>query len=123
MLGPQILVVDDDPAICSLVSSTLEDVGYRVTSAGNADDALAMLRLHKEIEVLLSDIRMPHKDGYLLAMAALECNSELKIILMTGYAELPPAALLQAPEIRTIYKPLDFDRLCGLVEKMLSRQI
>jgi DNA-binding NtrC family response regulator len=120
MLTPQILIVDDEPEICRLLSSALEEGGFRVASAENADDALTLLRENKAVELLLSDIRMPRVDGYSLAEAGLKLNSDLKILLMTGHAELPPTSLLQAREIRTIYKPLDLDRLCELVGGMLS---
>jgi twitching motility two-component system response regulator PilG len=60
-----ILVVDDSPTICKLVSLTLEKYGHQVVCANNGLDALGKL---KEVvpDLILSDITMPHMDGYQL---------------------------------------------------------
>jgi DNA-binding NtrC family response regulator len=120
MSVPRILVVDDDPGILNVITAALEDTGFHVLAAGDAQQAMALLSANGAIELLLSDIRMPREDGYALAEASLNHDPDLKILLMTGFAELPPVTLLRAREIRTIYKPLDLDRLCEMVGQMLS---
>ena len=57
-----ILVVDDDPAIAELLSVTLRRQGYRVQTAGDADEALELAR-HEPPELLLVDLVMPGVDG------------------------------------------------------------
>ena len=57
-----------------------------------------------------------------LLAQALEVSPELKVLMMTAYAEdHPPIAALKAREIRTLQKPFDAGRLCDLVHEMLSR--
>lgn len=65
---------------------------------------------------------MPRMDGYALVEEALGRNSELKVLMMTGYpGEQPPPEVLKAREIRTLSKPFDMDRMCDQVVTMLSR--
>ena len=84
--------------------------------------AAQMLKDNIGISLLLSDVIMPRMNGYALVEEALMHNSELKVLMMTGYpGELPPPAILKAREIRTLAKPFDFDRICDQVLDMLSR--
>jgi DNA-binding NtrC family response regulator len=65
---------------------------------------------------------MPNMDGYALVERALELSPELKVLMMTAYAEeQPPSSALRAREIRTLLKPFDPDKLGDLVHEMLAR--
>src|SRR5580704_3708044 len=61
--APRILVVDDHPTIAGLMSQLLEQRGYEVVTAENAEQALAEVRRHPP-DLILSDVRMPGKSGY-----------------------------------------------------------
>jgi signal transduction histidine kinase/ActR/RegA family two-component response regulator len=63
--GLRVLVVDDEPQARELFSAIVEHAGAEVRVAGSARDAIAILRAWTP-EVLLSDIEMPHEDGYVL---------------------------------------------------------
>jgi CheY-like chemotaxis protein len=63
--GVRVLVVDDEPDAREVMAEALETCGATVLSASSVDDALRLLRPgHNRIDVLLSDIAMPDKDGY-----------------------------------------------------------
>jgi DNA-binding NtrC family response regulator len=84
--------------------------------------ASEMLKDNMRISLLLSDVKMPRMDGYALVEEALLRNSELKVLMMTGYpGDLPPPAVLKAREIRTLAKPFDLARMCDQVVDMLAR--
>ena len=117
----QILVAEDEAMLRAIAVEMLEDAGYNVFQAGDGEEALALLRNNPGIEVLVSDIKMPRMDGYALAEAGLQLRPELKILLMTGYAQDPPAGLLRAREVHTLHKPFNLERLCELVGEMLAR--
>lgn len=122
MAGPQILIVEDDELFRNLLVETLADRGLRVLAAVDGAEAAQMLRDNIGISLLLSDVHMPRMDGYTLVKEALAYNSELKVLMMTGYpGELPPPAVLKAREIRTLAKPFDIDAMCDLVTDMLAR--
>ena len=62
---------------------------------------------------------MPRMDGYALAEAGLALRPDLKILLMTGYAqEPPPPALLNPADIHTLHKPFNLERLCALAAEL-----
>lgn len=86
----RVLLVDDDAEVREVVMSMLEELGYLVDEAQDADSALARLAddTRPPIDVLLSDIVMPGRlDGVGLAAEAQGLYPELPIILATGYTE------------------------------------
>jgi CheY-like chemotaxis protein len=117
----QILIAEDETMLRAIAVEMLEDAGFSVFQAGDGEEALALLKSHPGIQVLVSDIKMPRMDGYTLAEAGLKLRPELKILLMTGYAQEPPPTLLKAREIHTLHKPFNLERLCELVSEMTAR--
>ncbi|HET7886687.1 MAG TPA: ATP-binding protein [Bradyrhizobium sp.] len=85
--GQRILVVEDDEDVRNFVTETLTDYNYRVVAASNADDAArAFADQPNDIELLLTDVVMPGKNGRVLSEELLKLNSALKVIFMTGYS-------------------------------------
>ena len=122
MTGPQVLIAEDDGALRALLAEMLTDRGVRVIQAADGVQASQLLKDNAGISLLLSDVKMPRMDGYALVEEALARNSELKVLMMTGYpGEQPPPEALKAREIRTLTKPFDMDRMCDQVVDMLSR--
>ena len=117
----QVLVAEDEVMLRMIAVEMLEDAGFTVFQAGDGQEALAVLKEHPGIQVLVSDIKMPRMDGYALAEAGIALRPELKILLMTGYAQETPPALLKAREIKTLHKPFNLERLTELVGEMLAR--
>ena len=121
-MGPQILIAEDEQQLRQLLAEILERKNLRVAQASDGVEALEMLQDRTSIQLLLSDIRMPRMDGYALVDKALEVSPELKVLMMTAYAEEhPPVGALRAREIRTLLKPFDPDKLGDLVHEMLAR--
>jgi DNA-binding response OmpR family regulator len=85
-----ILVVDDEGAIRYSISKTLQRVGYQVSAAASGEEALAMLDEH-DIDVVLTDIRMPGLTGVELLARIKEKAPDAIVILMTAYASLGTA--------------------------------
>jgi two-component system, cell cycle response regulator CpdR len=79
-----VLLVDDDPLVRWLTAEMLEDLGCQVVTAENGWEALDLLRRHREIQILLTDINMPGMDGYELARKALDVRRDLRILLLSG---------------------------------------
>jgi DNA-binding response OmpR family regulator len=80
-----VLVVDDEPRIADIVKDYLERAGYRVTVAGNGDDALALARGGRADLVVL-DLGLPRRDG-LDVMRALRKTSNVPVIMLTARVE------------------------------------
>jgi PAS domain S-box-containing protein len=88
-----ILVVEDNPAVCEVTATLLEQIGYRVVRAENARDALAKLQGGGVIDLVFSDIVMPHgMNGIHLAQEVSERYPDIGILLTTGYSDVAAAA-------------------------------
>jgi PAS domain S-box-containing protein len=97
-----IMLVEDNDLVRAFAEGVLLDLGYRVTSVGSGDEALALLD-EAEIDLLLSDIVMPGTNGIELARRVHESRPELPVLLATGYSD----DLLKgaATDYRVISKP------------------
>jgi CheY-like chemotaxis protein len=100
-----ILLVEDEPAVRSLFAQALRQAGYRVLEARNGAEALTVFEgSHDQIDLLLTDIRMPFLSGSELAAKLLERKPGLKMLFISGYAAQveigPHSALLQKPFVR-----------------------
>jgi DNA-binding NtrC family response regulator len=82
-----VLVVEDEAIIRMAVVATLEDAGFAVLEAQNSAEALAQLAQHAEIDVLLTDVRMPGRmDGLALVAQAQRDYPAIPAIVMSGNA-------------------------------------
>jgi PAS domain S-box-containing protein len=82
------LVVDDDAEVRTIAVTLLAELGLDVIEASGADEAVQILGQARTVDLLLSDVVMPgEKSGFDLAEYALENFPDMKIILLTGFAE------------------------------------
>jgi CheY-like chemotaxis protein len=65
---PTVLVVDDEPLICSLASDRLRDAGYRTLEAHNARQAIDLLEKGEHVDVVFSDVQKP-RNGWIRVAA------------------------------------------------------
>ncbi|MBI1873647.1 MAG: PAS domain S-box protein [Acidobacteria bacterium] len=79
-----VLVVEDEPAVRRLVVLTLNRYGYRVSEAGDGEQALGMVN---DADVLLTDVVMPGLDGGTLSERVKAMRPDIKIVFMSGYAD------------------------------------
>jgi CheY-like chemotaxis protein len=117
---PVLLLAEDEPMLRLLAVEMLEEAGFEVFEAADGMEGLDLLKSHPEISLLVSDIKMPRMDGYALAEAGLALKPELKILLMTGYAQDPPPALLRQAEVQVLHKPFNLERLCALAAELTA---
>lgn len=64
LIGPVILVVEDDPTFRQFLRELLTQQGYRVHTAINASNALRLLKTGEPVDLVISDLNMPHMDGF-----------------------------------------------------------
>lgn len=81
-----LLLVDDEPAVLNLASIFLQKAGYKVFTAPNGPEALALFQeIRASTEILVTDVRMPVMDGLQLARSLREAKPGLKIVYMSGF--------------------------------------
>lgn len=116
----RILVVDDEHALRTILSTELEEEGYRVSSAGDGDEAINILR-SEYFDLILLDNKMLKVDGFEVLKFVRENHPSTKVIMLTGSGDLQNAidsAKLRAEEF--VSKPYDFVSLLATVERVLS---
>jgi len=79
-----VLAVDDDASMLSVVARTLND--YRVSTASDATEALAILSAHEQLDLLITDYLMPGMTGEELTHHARATRVGLKVLVITGHA-------------------------------------
>lgn len=80
----RILIVDDQEAVLAIVSELLEELGYTVCGANNAEDALRMAR-EFEFDLLVTDLVMPPTSGMTVAAEIAALRPDVPILYMSGY--------------------------------------
>ena len=116
----QVLIAEDEAMLRVIAVEMLEDAGFTVFQACDGVEALAVLKANPGIQVLVSDIKMPRMDGYALVEAGIAFKPDLKVLLMTGYAQEPPPAVLKAREVQILHKPFNLEKLCALAAQMVG---
>ncbi|MGZ8186259.1 MAG: sigma-54-dependent transcriptional regulator [Methylobacter sp.] len=110
-----VLIVEDDPALCEALCETLELEGHRVMSAGNGAEALAKLAL-SQFKLVVSDVQMPVMDGFQLLKNMQNNYSETPVLLMTAYGTIPKAVeAMQAGACDYLIKPFEAKDLVSKV--------
>lgn len=79
------MVVDDEAAVRSVVSRTLEAEGYEVSQAGNGQEALEILARNGRVDAVLTDVVMPRLGGRELVERLAAEYPDLPVIWMSGY--------------------------------------
>ena len=95
-----ILVVEDEEPLRSLIRRLLERGGYRVLEAADGDEAVTLARTGQVlIDLLLTDVMLPHRNGVDVAEAVRAAYPNVRILFMSGYGENTPAgsARLEKP--------------------------
>ncbi len=106
---PVILFVDDEPQSCKWFARTFADE-FKVLTATGVDDALALLREQgRSVALLVTDYRMPQRNGLDLLLAVQRDHKHLVRLLATAYAEkdVAIAAINEGHVFRILEKPLD----------------
>src|SRR5262245_20550401 len=81
-----ILVVDDEPAVRHVVELMLGAAGYRVYTAGSASEAISVAeRLECRVDLLLTDMQMPHGDGHELIAAMRRMCPQIGAMVLSGF--------------------------------------
>jgi PAS domain S-box-containing protein len=118
----KILVVDDNQGVLGIATDQLTSLGYRVLAASSGAEALEMLRLDDQVDLLFTDVVMPGElAGRALAAKAVEMRPGLKVLFASGYFEgtLVGKGQLEA-EVQFLAKPYRKQELAQKLEEVLG---
>ena len=118
--GAHILVVDDDEDILRLLSIRLRARGFRVSTAASAEEALARIAVDPP-RALVSDVRLPGRDGLALFEELRSTAATLPVILLTAHGTIPDAVDATSRGVfGYLTKPFDSQLLLEKVDQALQ---
>ncbi len=120
--GPKyrLLVVDDDEGMRENLAELFEALGYEVWTASNAPEALARLEAG-EVDLLLTDYKMPGPTGVELIEAARKRQPGLRAVLMTAFGDsFTEVESVRRGAVGFLNKPFEADEVAAFVERVLS---
>jgi len=120
--GETILVVEDDATVRLILADVLEELGYNVLLASDARPAIPILQSDRRIDLMVSDVMLPHINGRKLAEIARASRPGLKVLFVTGYAENATVrGDFLDPGMDMLTKPFALDDLGAKVRAMIER--
>lgn len=119
---PKILIVDDEPLMCSSLSSLLDSEGYQTETRLSGKEAKRFLATH-HVDLVLSDFVLPDLNGYEVMECVHERNPEAVVIIMTGYASIERAVeALKRGAYDYIQKPFEPEKLMRIVKNAIEQK-
>lgn len=112
-----VLVVDDDSFFRETISMVLQRKGHEVLTGGDGDEAVELIA-KMPMDLVITDINMPGKDGLEVLQFVHQLHPEIRVITMSGY-ECP-----EIPDIAAHYahmsKPFNFGDLVAKVDELIA---
>ncbi len=121
-IKPNILIVDDDPDICQYMKTLLESTGYDVAVVSESTKALNLIK-ESTFHILIIDLMMPNMDGIELIGKIRKHDSDVAIIISTGYPSVDTA--IDAMKLKVsdyVRKPFDVDEFRQTVADVLKQK-
>ena len=121
-MRPKILIVDDEEAMVFSLSEYLSQYADCL-GATSYDEALDVLKRDRDVSLVISDIRMPGKDGFDLLMWLKEHRPKVKMIMITAYGSPSLRELARRRGAVTyLEKPLDLEQLLRIVRQVMEKK-
>lgn len=124
-MGARILVIDDEEEVREILKQMLELDGYEVLTAENGNQGLKLFRKH-QIDLVITDIIMPEKEGIETIIELRNEKSDVKIISISGGGRINPIDYLAMAKklgaIKSFTKPFERKKLLKAVEELLGNK-
>lgn len=116
----RVLVAEDNPAVREFIVRSLVSANHKPVAVSDGQQALDVLA-NEKFDVLVTDIVMPNVDGIALALKAVRLFPDLRIVMISGYAqERMRAHNLDALVHRIIAKPFSLEEICSAVKDAIA---
>lgn len=117
-----ILIVDDEEVMRSLMRDVLNDAGYKVQTVGCGEDAIEKIR-QDEISILVTDLKMPGMDGTEVLRKVKAIDSDICVIVVTAYPSLESAIeAMRHGAYDYIVKPFNIEEIKLVLGRAVERQ-
>ncbi|MHC4224141.1 MAG: response regulator, partial [Planctomycetota bacterium] len=116
----EILVVEDDPAMREACLLVFEKEGFRSHGVATAAEALACLEEREQIDIMVTDLRLPGMDGLDLLREVKKLRASTEVVLMTGYGTIKSAVeAMKVGASDYLTKPFEMDALLVVVRRLV----
>jgi CheY-like chemotaxis protein len=123
----RVIAVDDDPLVLINTVAMLEDLGHEVHETTSASKALEIINSGEAIDLVVTDQAMPGMSGLQFAEVLYKTHPHIRVIIATGYAELPADTPVQFTKLAKPFSQTDLARALadaptagGLTQRVLS---
>lgn len=118
----QVLVVDDEPNATRVLSAVLSGEGYSVLESHDVDKAISMMH-RMDIDAVITDVRMPGKDGMQFFDYLTENHADVPVIFLTAYGTVDSAVTsIQRGAFNYFIKPPDYPKLKSVLTKAVQQR-
>ncbi len=119
----RILVVDDEPNVRTVLTMLLEDDGYEVVSAEDGQKGMAMIDGLTDLDLVITDLKMPGADGLALLRALKQQGRDVPLVMITAYGSIEKAVeAMKSGAADFITKPFNKDVIRHVVHKLLKAE-
>jgi len=122
LAGKRVLIADDESNIRQTIGDILAKRGCQCTVCQDGYEAINLIE-QDEFDLIISDIKMPHRNGYEIYAAAHRQQPGLPVILMTGFGYDPNHSIVRASQeglSSVLFKPFQVEQLLDLIHKVLG---
>jgi CheY-like chemotaxis protein len=131
LAGRRVLVADDEPQIRQTIRAVLERRGCEVVVCEDGATAIEAIEASlkpggRRFELVVSDVRMPDRNGYEVFRAAKEAHADTPVILMTGFGYDPHHSIVRSSQEGLhcfLFKPFQVSQLLEEVQKALEGSV
>jgi len=119
----RVIIIDDDPVGLETLAEGLEEEGYKAFPASDAEQGLRILAEKADIDVVLTDLKMPKIDGIEVLRRVKSFDNALPVVLITAYASVETAIeSMKLGAYDYVMKPIDLRRVSVVVEKAVANR-
>ena len=118
----RVLVVDDEPNASRVLSAILAEEGYRVFESQDVDDAVELMK-KEDIDAVITDIKMPGKDGMQFFEHMAENHADVPVIFLTAFGTVESAVhTIQRGAFNYFIKPPDYQKLKSSLARAVEQR-
>lgn len=118
----KILVIDDEPEILEEMQEVIAGLGFQCICAANISDAFTKLQQHPDLELIISDLRLPDQSGLRLLQRLAEGEMgerQVRVLVTSGHADRDDVIqLFRHGAVDFLPKPLHYEHLVAQLQKL-----
>jgi len=113
----KVLIVDDSPAVADILFQICELLGHEVFIAGDGFEGLTLLDREQEIDIVLTDFKMPKLNGAEMTKRIKTQYPHLPVVLVTGSVTLTDAEFESAGFDAVVHKPFELKTIADIIHR------